>query len=1249
MAFSRGFCGFLASLMIVFTAHNTFAAGYMCTKKYTRCNGLYYPNTSGQCVACGTNTTDTRSCSISCTIANASSVSTANGTQTCNGPYKSGGTSCTGCADNAWGECRNATCKATACNENYYLSNGACNTCPKNSSSNANNANSYCNCKTNEGWYRDANTNSSQTSGNTGCDVIQVTLDKNGGTGGTDAIYSRMIATINPSTPPKFHTTPFVSGTNNTTITAPTKNYYTFDGYYTAKTDGIQKLENNMVAHYRPEYSSIKMFLSSPTIWYAQWSPISYTITYNFNGGSGENCTTSYNIETATFSLCTPTKTGYTFNGWYSTANFTGSAVSQITKGSYGNKTFYAKWTANTYTVTLDANGGTLGTTTSVTATFDSAMPAITATTLPTRRGYTFTGFYDAASNGNKYYNADGTSARTWNKANNTTTLYAQWSANVYTITLWSNPQGSNIGNANNTTDANPSTIYQWYDNGWYNVSNPTSATTSISTVTIPTQRGYTFTGFYDDTTRQIDENGTITVANDYYADENTDNRTTTITAHWSANTYTITFDQTGGTGGTEKRDVTYGNTVKSITTPMKPGHTFAGYYADGIKYFDEYGNYAIPNVDNQWRHADNITLSAAWTICPAGSYCPGESSHDIRLCADLERVPNLTFDDPNIEDNDTYWSQSDYGAINPDDCYRICKSTGDPISNDASTNNGHGTLICATGHEVGTQCRAYYDPNRGDTDSGSCKYKTTKGENGSCHTGYSPSFAGHEIASCEPDGYHVTYHANNGDTDNEWTYTQNCMVFGFCPILDLTSGANKLPNRTGYLFTGWNTSREYNEKPWNAGEGNDLKTLMPGENNDGPTGDVPLYAVWGECDYGYYWNGLGGSYGACTACPKDSYKNEFTIANGAAQSCTKCDAGWYTTGTATTSLPGVDDGCIICPAGSYCTNGFGLQSCPAYPNSDPNFAGIPELTGVYYTSYVENADINGCWFDCPEFDVEYGHATPDVTRINRPAECTYTCVSVTGNPGHVVNGRCKEDSCNPEYEMTNGICTECNRENAMSYRAGGNCIIDACVDGYHPDDLRKNCVANTESCIIANAVVAEKIWDPINGTMGACTPIECEYGYHIDGNLCVSDFADCKIDNGTGQMEWDAVHNRWGECMVAKCMPGYTDDPYESNEPTKKCGECRNKFGVTFRNKFGKLENIAVASYKNGCEIESCMYQGELYNLDGDVCVPICDIDGYSDETGEMKWNPETLKCERTCYKDKGYISWEDPLVPGN
>ena len=77
---------------------------------------------------------------------------------------------------------------------------------------------------------------------------------------------------------------------------------------------------------------------------------VTYTISYTLNGGSATN-PTKYTVETASFTLNNPTKTGYTFSGWSGT-NLSGSANKTVTisKGSIGNRSYTANFTANTNT-----------------------------------------------------------------------------------------------------------------------------------------------------------------------------------------------------------------------------------------------------------------------------------------------------------------------------------------------------------------------------------------------------------------------------------------------------------------------------------------------------------------------------------------------------------------------------------------------------------------------------------------------------------------------------------------------------------------------------------------------------------------------------------------------------------------------------------------------------------------------------------------------------------------------------------
>lgn len=206
----------------------------------------------------------------------------------------------------------------------------------------------------------------------------------------------------------------------------------------------------------------------------ASWTTYYYKyVSFNGNGSTSGSMGTQTIENSGKLSNNAFSRTGYTYDGW-ATSSTGGKAYDNqgtitANSGSKGNVTLYARWNANKYTVTLDRQGGTTGST-SVTATYDAGMPSIT---VPTRAGYTFDGYFDGKNgSGTKYYNANGSSARTWNKASNAT-LYAKWNINTYTIGY--DLQGGTVAKANPTkynvetesfTLNNP-TRYLWIFTGW--------------------------------------------------------------------------------------------------------------------------------------------------------------------------------------------------------------------------------------------------------------------------------------------------------------------------------------------------------------------------------------------------------------------------------------------------------------------------------------------------------------------------------------------------------------------------------------------------------------------------------------------------------------------------------------------------------------------------------------------------------------------------------------------------------------
>lgn len=146
----------------------------------------------------------------------------------------------------------------------------------------------------------------------------------------------------------------------------------------------------------------------------------SYTVKYNANGGSGApSSQTKWKDQTLKLSTTKPTRTGYTFQGWATSAS--GSVAYAAGANYTGNAavTLYAVWKANTYTVSFNANGGTGGPS-SQTKTYGVALTLSSAK--PTRTNYTFKGWGTSASATTVSY-ASGASYTT----NAAITLYAVW------------------------------------------------------------------------------------------------------------------------------------------------------------------------------------------------------------------------------------------------------------------------------------------------------------------------------------------------------------------------------------------------------------------------------------------------------------------------------------------------------------------------------------------------------------------------------------------------------------------------------------------------------------------------------------------------------------------------------------------------------------------------------------------------------------------------------------------------------
>ncbi len=288
---------------------------------------------------------------------------------------------------------------------------------------------------------------------------------------------------------------------------------------------------------------------------YAQWQIIDYKISYTLNGGTNnEENPATYQVITDTITLRSPTRTGYTFAGWYSDKKFK-KKVTSIAKGSTGARTLYAKWTANKYTVVFDKNDpDAAGTMKNQTLTYDSSTK-LTANAFK-KTGYTMTGWNTMPDGtGTAYANAQAKPNVTPNKGE-TVTLYAQWKLTNYKIN-YNLPSGA----VNNEL-------------------NPAAYTMDDDTFEIqaPSRPGYDFLGWYADAkltkaAKLIIEKGS------------TGNKT--LYPKWKAHQYTVVFDKNDpdAKGTMKKQNLTYGSSqtlTKNAFT--KAGYTFVGWstQADG-------------------------------------------------------------------------------------------------------------------------------------------------------------------------------------------------------------------------------------------------------------------------------------------------------------------------------------------------------------------------------------------------------------------------------------------------------------------------------------------------------------------------------------------------------------------------------------------------------------------------------------------------------------------------------------------
>ena len=389
---------------------------------------------------------------------------------------------------------------------------------------------------------------------------------------------------------------------------------YEFMGWYTLKNDG-DKIEG------------IALGTVGNKIYYARWQRSEYTITYYNIDDSTNSNPTNYNVESETFTLVNPSKTGYTFAGWYSDADLSVVADTTVETNSIGNLAFYAKWTPTVYTVTYVLYDGTNSGSNPASYTIEDEITLAAAT----KAGYSFGGWFTDSA----FENAIDKIAL---GSTGNMTLYAKW---YYTGTVTFETNGGStiepitqeygtVLNAPEDPDREHYIFAGWYSdedllteyvfgtmpdvdftlyakwtaveynityvlNGGENGLNPDVYTVESAFDFAPaTKTGYTFVAWY--TLPDFTSAPVSSIAAGTFGDM-------TLYANYSINSYTISFDSAGGSAVTSITQE-YNTAVSAPAAPSRNGYSFNGWLTEeGEAFvFDK-----IPAYD--------VALTADWEI----------------------------------------------------------------------------------------------------------------------------------------------------------------------------------------------------------------------------------------------------------------------------------------------------------------------------------------------------------------------------------------------------------------------------------------------------------------------------------------------------------------------------------------------------------------------------------------------------------------------------------------------------------
>ena len=569
----------------------------------------------------------------------------------------------------------------------------------------------------------------------------------------------------------------------------PTRNGYTFLGW-TTKADG------NGTAYAAGATYTHDQDGGTVTL-YAKWTPWKHVLHYNKNVPTSSTSQTVSNMpvdQTKTFgqlmtiSNLVPTRKGYTFAGWYTQSNGTGTKYNPgsnyAADQNGGTVNLYAKWTPWTYNIKYDQNVKSTSSSKTVTdmpnaQTKTQEIDVTLSSMTPKRNGYIFAG-WSTSANGSVEYKPGSRFTKDLDSNGASITLYAVWTPWKHTIHYNSNIP-TNAPTGTTTVSNMPGDQTKTFDEKLMISSNK------------PTRKGYNFAGW------STSANGNVVYqpGAEYKNDQN--GGTVTLYAKWTAWKHTVTYDK-NVPANSKKTDVKNmpGNQTKiydqnltlQSNVPTRIGYTFVKWTTnkDGTGTAYQPGSQYSYNRDSD---GGTVTLYAVWTpwkyTVRYDKNVPANSSS--------QTVSNMPADQTKTEE------------------VNLTLSSNKPSRN-GYIFNGWQAQINGKAVDYQPGATLSYDPDvKGSVITLKAKWTAWK---------------------------HTIHYDKNVPASSKKTNVTN-MPGDQVKVFDTALSIQPMvPKRTGYTFKGWSTTA------------NGKAEYQPGNkyNHDQNDGTVTLYAVWTPWKY---------------------------------------------------------------------------------------------------------------------------------------------------------------------------------------------------------------------------------------------------------------------------------------------------------------------------------------------------------------------------------------------------------------